>query len=310
MDGGMPKDKRRLSGWAAHLAGVTAVVLCIAPAADAQQHSESRRILVGGVERSYLLHRPNARPGPRPLVLVLHGGGGTGRRMEEHTGFSRLADAEGFYVLYPDGIGGHWNDGRGLADASHDDVSFIRALLDTLRREFKVDSSRVYATGISNGAMFAHRLACDLPGTFAAIGPVAGALPAALVPRCGSAAPVSVLSLQGMDDRLVPFAGGNVRAVRGAVLSAWESVGHWARRATCDSAAAPRRVDRVRDGTAILEHVYSGCGRHAVELHAITGGGHTWPGGPRVRARLIGRTTREINGTRTLWQFFERHPRP
>ena len=92
-------------------------------------------------------------------------------------------------MIYPDGVNGHWSDGR-AARADADDVGFVRLLLDSLRRELPLDSRRIFATGISNGAGMAFRLACDLPGTFAAIAPVAGALPAELENRCAVAAPV------------------------------------------------------------------------------------------------------------------------
>lgn len=280
--------------------------------AAAQARSGTHTLRVGGLERSYLLHLPAPLPAgrPLPLVLVFHGGGGRARGIAEHTGFSRLADREGFAVVYPAGIRGRWNDGRGLAGAPHDDVAFIRALIDTLSRAARIDPARVYATGISNGAMFAHRLACDLPGVLAAIAPVAGALPAAIAPRCAAAMPLSVLAIQGTEDRLVPYEGGGVAAVRGAVLSARESAGHWARRAGCGALSeGGRRTDQVQDGTALVHRAWPGCGPQAVELYEIRGGGHTWPGGPRVTAPRLGRTTRELDATRAIWDFFAAHPR-
>ena len=315
------EDKR---GWAGARAGHgSAGALCLAAlavagasapgAAAAQSQGGMRTLKVAGVERSYLVHLPAPRPAGRalPLVLVFHGAGGRVRGIAEHTGFSRLADREGFIAVYPAGIRNRWNDGRGRPSTPHDDVAFIRALIDTLARAERIDPARVYATGISNGAMFVHRLACDLPGVLAAIAPVAGALPAAIVPGCAGAPPVSVLAIQGTEDRLVPYPGGDVAGTRGAVLSAQESAAFWARRASCGAVpAAGRRVDRVQDGTALEPHAYAGCGGGiAVELYEVRGGGHTWPGGPRVTARLLGRTTRELDGTRAIWEFFAAHPR-
>ena len=123
----------------------------------------SRTLRVGGVDRHFVLHIPRpARRGRLPLVVVLHGAGGNGRRMAAGTGFSAEADRRGFVAVYPDGIDGGWNDAR-AADGA-DDVAFVRAMLDTLAGELRTDPDRVYAAGISNGAMFTHRLACDLPG--------------------------------------------------------------------------------------------------------------------------------------------------
>src|SRR5436853_42181 len=95
-------------------------------------------------------HRGTGAPA---LVLVLHGAGGWAQGFARHTGFSRVAEREGFVVAYPQGLERRWNDGRGNG-TPHDDVGFVRALVDTLQRELGVDQRRIYATGISNGAMF------------------------------------------------------------------------------------------------------------------------------------------------------------
>ena len=213
-------------------------------------------------------------------------------------------------VAYPQGVNGRWNDGRGYA-AAHDDVAFIRALLDTLGRELVVDTRRVYATGISNGAMFSYRLACDLPGTFAAVAPVAGAMPAELAQGCGHTAPVSVIAFQGTADPLMPYGGGGVALRRGRVLSAERSIAFWAGVSGCaDAPATTEEPDRVTDGTRVRRTAFGGCrDGTAVELFTIEGGGHTWPGGPDA-ARRVGRVSREVDGTERIWEFFARHGKP
>ena len=282
------------------------------PAQSSAPAEAPRTLQVSGGLRRYLLYVPTAyRAGhPAPLVLVFHGGGGQGSGIAPHTGFSALAEREGFLVAYPDGLGRRWNDGRGYA-AAHDDVGFVRALLDTLGRELSVDPRRVYATGISNGAMFAYRLACDLPGTFAAVAPVAGAMPADLAPACAHTQPVSVLAFQGTADPLMPYFGGGVARRRGRVLSAERSIAFWATTTGC--AVVPvmtNEPDRVTDGTRVRRTVYGTCreGR-SVELYTIEGGGHTWPGGPPVGGS-VGRVTREIDATPVIWAFFVGHPKP
>jgi polyhydroxybutyrate depolymerase len=280
--------------------------------AAAQAPAATRHTLrVDGVTRSYLLFVPDgARAGRAlPLVLVFHGGGGQARAMATHTGFSQVAEGEGFAVAYPDGLDGRWNDGRGYG-ASRDDVAFVRALLDSIGRQTAIDSSRVYATGISNGAMFAYRLACDLPGVLAAVAPVAGAVPAALAERCARARPTAVVAFQGTADPLLPYAGGGRRpSGRGEVLSASRSAELWARVNGCGSPTAEAPIDSVRDGTRVRPERWSGCreGKDVV-LYTIEGGGHTWPGGPPV-GRGVGRVTRELSATETIWAFFASHPR-
>jgi polyhydroxybutyrate depolymerase len=77
-------------------------------------------IVAGGLERTFRLYVPPShdRTRPAPLVIALHGGGGTGAVMEQLTagGLNRLAAREGFVVVYPDGVERHWNDGRGISD--------------------------------------------------------------------------------------------------------------------------------------------------------------------------------------------------
>lgn len=270
---------------------------------------EQRRTLeVGGSRRTYLLYLPSSYQPQRPvpLVMVFHAAGGRGGGIARHTGFSDLAERERFAVAYPEGIVGRWNDGR--REGGPDDVGFVRELLDSLRRELALDSTRIYAAGISNGAMFSHRLACDLPGVFAAIAPVAGPFPAALSRRCARATPLSVVAFQGTADPLLPFEGGG--GPRGEVLSAERSILFWAEAGGCSGAAETADTDSVADGTRLRRWSYPGCmGNRSVVLYTIEGGGHTWPGGPAAAGR-VGRVTREIDATGAIWEFFQLHPRP
>jgi polyhydroxybutyrate depolymerase len=301
----MPSVFRALGAFA------LALGTCVGPASAQSDHSpagEPRALQVNGESRRYYLYLPPTwhRDRPAPLVLVFHAGGGRASDIAPHTEFSRLAEREGFVVAYPQGLRGRWNDGRGFVTATHDDVGFVRALVDTLERELGIDARRVYATGISNGAMFAYRLACDLPGTFAAVAPVAGALPAELAPACGHTQPVSVIAFQGTADPLMPYLGGGAGQRR--VLSAERSIGFWGTLDGCTGTPVTTdEPDRVTDGTRVRRTVFLSCpeGR-AVELYAIEGGGHTWPGGPEA-GRRVGRVSREVDATELIWAFFAGH---
>jgi polyhydroxybutyrate depolymerase len=272
---------------------------------------QSRTLRVGGAERSYLLYVPTGYQSsrPAPLVLVFHGAGGRPKQMARHTGFTAVAEREGFIVVYPAGLRRRWNDGRGMVQS--DDVGFVRALLDSLEHELGIDPKRIYATGISNGAMFSYRLACDLPGVLAGIAPVAGAMPTALVPTCSPGSPVALAAFQGTADPLVPYGGGGVAVRRGRVLSATESVEHWAETDGCTGApTVTMEPDRVTDGTRVRLSSWTGCREgHDVALYTIEGGGHTWPG-DRASGRMLGRATRDLDATTTIWSFFSAHPKP
>jgi polyhydroxybutyrate depolymerase len=276
------------------------------------QSPAGRQVLqAGGLQRSYLLHLP-ASPAADSLavLLVFHGAGGDAAGIAEHTGLTAAATARGYAVIYPEGVGRRWSDGR-AARAGADDVGFVRLLLDSLARSLPVDPRRVFATGISNGAGLVLRLACDLPGTFAAIAPVAGALPGELEERCASATPVSVLMFQGTRDRLMPYGGGALSLARGRVLPAPATAELFAGAGGCSAEPTlTAEPDTVADGTRTRRSTWSGCrdGREIVLL-TIEGGGHTWPGGPPV-GRSVGRVARDIHATSLMLDFFDRHPRP
>lgn len=191
-------------------------VVAVLPAA-ADRATQAHTIEVGGLTRTYLLHVPPTLPaGPAPLVLVFHGGGGNGPGTERLTRFSELADRERLLVAYPEGVGRNWYDGREFASGSRahreriDDVGFVAAMLDAIARAHAVDPRRIYATGISNGAVFSHYLAAHLSPRIAAIAPVVGGIADPPDAWLRPERPVSVLILQGTTDPLVPYRGGAI----------------------------------------------------------------------------------------------------
>ncbi len=103
-------------------------------------HDYSASIQSGGLERTYRVHLPTSYNGTQslPLVLVFHGGGGSGQSMNGLTNFNVLADEKDFIVVYPDGYQRHWGDGRGTSPSERDgvdDVAFISALIDHLSKD-------------------------------------------------------------------------------------------------------------------------------------------------------------------------------
>jgi len=285
-------------------------------------HDYSASIIWAGLKRSYTIHIGNSydQSRPTPLVVVLHGGGGTGKGMVKLTGFNAIADRENFIVVYPNGVENHWNDGRGIQRyrtqvENIDDVGFISALVDRLSDELNIDAKRIYVTGISNGGMMSHRLGCELSQKIAAICPVASNIPVNMASAWEPSRPVSVLIINGTDDPLVPWGGGDIRFGRaklGEVLSVADTVKFWVGKNRCALSPAITQVQDKdpADGTKVRKESYGGC-RHGAEvvLYAIEGGGHTWPGGLQyLPESIIGRTSREFNASEVIWQFFKEHP--
>jgi polyhydroxybutyrate depolymerase len=278
----------------------------------------------GGLDRTFQVYLPaSARSAPMPLLLALHGGGGDAASMVRlmKGNLNRLADREGFLVVYPDGVDRHWNDGRGLQQyRAHrdnvDDVGFLAALITHLSQRYLIDGRRIYALGISNGGLMSFRLAREMTDRIAAIGPVAISMSEQLMQMRAPTRPISVLLMAGTSDPLVPWGGGEIgfamaRQKNGRVISVPESVKYWATQNRCPTPpAAAMEPDRdPEDGTRVRRETYGPC-RDGTEvvLYAVEGGGHTWPGGQQyLPARIVGRTSRDIDANEVIWSFFKRH---
>ena len=264
-----------------------------------------------------------AREGkPLPIVMAFHGGGGTGARFQTLTGLDATAEKYGFFLVYPEGVDKHWNDGRAdMHETAHReevaDVAFVAAILDDMERTYLVDKGRVFATGLSNGAMMSARLSCELSERIAAVALVAGSMPRSIQPTCAPKRPVSVMLMSGTADPIVPFGGGEVKfgslGARGMVISAEATIAEWVRHDRCEPAAEERAVPDAKpdDGSTIRVQTWSRCADGvAVELWRIEGGGHTWPGGWQyLNETFIGPTNRDVDAREEIWRFFAAHPR-
>ncbi|OIN97363.1 hypothetical protein AUJ66_03605 [Candidatus Desantisbacteria bacterium CG1_02_38_46] len=280
-------------------------------------------IVWDGLERSYLIHIPSSYNKTKlmPLVIALHGGGGTAKDMVKLTrgGFNTLADKEGFIVVYPDGINKHWNDSRNDMLATDveeiNDVGFISALIDYLVETLNVDPNNVYVIGMSNGAMMTYRLALELSNKITAVATVAGNIPKDQLQSGTPKRAIPVLIISGTDDPIIPWDGGYVfkQPKRGKVISVPETVKYWVDYNGCSPTPTNTwQPDRdPQDGTRVRKEVYSK-GREGTEviLCAIKGGGHTWPGGqPYLPERIVGKTSRDIDANEVIWNFFKAHAR-
>jgi polyhydroxybutyrate depolymerase len=196
--------------------------------------------------------------------------------------------------------------------ANIDDVRFISNLIDEIVARHRVDRSRVYATGFSNGGMMALRLAVAIPEKLAAVSSVSGLLPRHLS-FLSPSRPIPVMIIQGTDDPIVPCGGGKLFGKHGEILSAVDTASYWSSRDGCSGPVGVQMLpDRdPGDGTVVFRVSYSctGPGMEVVML-TIQGGGHTWPGTQIVLPEnKSGKTCRDINATEVIWDFFSRHRR-
>jgi len=156
--------------------------------------------------RTFVTHLPNNRQPtqPVPLVLVFHGYGSQGKDLAKLSGLDQVADRENFIVVYPDGLERRWNVG------GDEDIAFTNSIIQQFQKRYKIDSHRIYATGISNGGFLVQRLACESSNQIAAFASIVATLPNGLQSECRSNRPISMLMINGTADRKVPWNGGSL----------------------------------------------------------------------------------------------------
>jgi polyhydroxybutyrate depolymerase len=266
----------------------------------------------GGMTRQYRIHVPAGYSSsrPTPMVLAFHGGGGNMdlQADDRYYGLESKSDRAGFIAVFPNGYSplrsgklATWNAGNccaGARDRNVDDVGFVRRIVQNLRAQLNVDPNRIFATGMSNGAMFAYRLACEMSDTIKAIASVAGSDGTR---TCTPSRPVSILEIHAKDDERVLFEGGagHPSPRTADYVSVPATIAKWVRRDGC--APVPKRVLEVPGAYC---DAYAPCRDDAeVELCVTASGGHSWPGGRKVRTGAPGSTA--ISADDVMWDFFE-----
>jgi polyhydroxybutyrate depolymerase len=280
--------------------------------------------------RTYRIHIPPCYTGddPLPVILILHGHPSNGKDMQSATELDEKADKEGFIAVYPDGevppfpifllsllmgTRGCWWNAWGYNRFNNvDDVDFIRVLIRKLQEEINIDSSRIYVTGLSGGALMTYRLGAELSDIIAAIAPVAGSVGGSwvdwfddsgeyIIPKPSN--PLPVIVFHGMKDLNVPYEGGWVEGNIGPFsfsvyyLSVDESVSFWVDHNNCNP-----EPEINESGNVIKTRYIDGDSDSEVVLYTVKDGAHEWFGSPFFPDRGI-----SINNL--MWEFFERHPK-
>jgi polyhydroxybutyrate depolymerase len=279
----------------------------------------------GGRQRTYIVHVPQGgNDAPLPVLLAFHGGGGNAAGFQRYAELDRVADRERFLVVYPNGTGPlpnrllTWNAGDGccgpgLANGVND-IGFAASVIGDLGHRVPIDTRRVYATGHSNGAMLAHRLAAERSGIIAAVAPVAGSLDLrAFAPTRA----VPVMQIHSVDDPRALYAGGLGPPFPGTDNRVFhqpvqEGLDRWIAANGC-----PTRADtadkKAGDGQSATLIVWRGCRGDAEVAHwKLTGSGHGWPGEspPPGGEAISGPQTRLIRAAEEVWSFVSRFRLP
>jgi polyhydroxybutyrate depolymerase len=260
------------------------------------------------LERSYRLFVPSSYDGQKalPLVVSAHGGYGTGQSQQEVSGWDAVAEREGLLVAYPDGYKRSWNAGELCCGPAQEkgvrDVAFLRAMVEQIARDYRVDRQRIYGNGYSNGGMLMHYAACQDPGLFTAIATNASTL---MTASCSPEAATPVLMIRGKLDERMPWDGGSYEgSPRMGMLDVVRRMA-----ASNGCAATPERIT-VQSGPATCWTLPACSGPREVSWCGVEGVGHQWIGGQTVWPRLLGPNTTAFSSTETMRAFFRRHIAP
>ena len=253
-------------------------------------------VAVGGFNRGYVAVVPPSAAKARSLLIVLHGVNGKGANMRA-LGFEAGAAANDTVVVYPDAVGGSWNDGRvGMEPMQTgmvaDDIAFLRALIDEMSARANIDSSRVAVAGFSNGAMMAGRVACELSDRVRGVALVSGTAGQNYPQVCRPARSIPVVEVHGTNDPVVPYAGGkvadNLGRKRGTAMSVADFVSFWSGTSRCSGA----RETSIKAALAVTVIEAQGCAAGSSLVHyRVNGGVHDW-------FRIAGFDT-----TNVVWDF-------
>jgi len=272
--------------------------------------------------RTYEYYIPTGYTGSEevPLLFSFHGLGSNGIDQIDLTKFDVLAEQEGFIAVFPNatvldpedypeaelpplpGAEIQWNLGAGSLQyyAGIDDVGFVADMVDWFGDNYNIDASRIYSTGMSDGALFSYLLAFNLTDTFAGIAPVCGPMPWGF--GNPTTTPITVILMHGTADQILYYngyggMGGNV------TYSVDETIAYWC--GVDNTTTGPVETvwgPTISDGTVVHRYVYSG-GTNGTEviLYKVQGGGHTWPGGP-LYSPFVGAVTTHIDGSALIWK--------
>lgn len=256
-----------------------------------------RMVMSRGQQRSYYLLVPSRYDPtlPTSLVLAFHGLSDKAGDYMRYISLELEAERRNVIAIVPQGLGfvPGWNAGNCCGEPQLfgiDDVGFARDLIDGARRELCIDDKRIFAMGFSNGGMFSHRVACELSGIVAAVGPVSGG---PMVTTCQPERPVSILHMHGTADPIVGYEGGGT----GTFPSIPTVISDWMKRNRCTDTLK----ETYKKGSVTCKSAQSCAEGTEVSLCTIDQGKHTWPGSSDG--------TMDIKATSEILDFFARHAR-
>lgn len=260
--------------------------------------------------REYVVHVPAGYDAstPVPMVIMLHGGGGSSAEFNALSGMNAVADSAGFLTVYPNSSTGVWNflsrEGRS------NDLAFMNALIDQMETDFAVDASHIYAVGYSNGGLMALRMRCSMTDRLAGVGVMGATMTYALAEFCLDSAPMPTILVQGMSDPAFPWEGYAAASEDDSLISTFSSsqtVGFFSTLNHC--VTQPPSIEEITaDGspTRVLSQRFELCDRSAYfHMLGLVDFDNSYPSRPTM---LIDDETLTVQGA--IWAFLSAHALP
>jgi polyhydroxybutyrate depolymerase len=285
---------------------------------------KNQSININGMDRNYHIFIPN-NPTNAPVVFLFHGNGGNNDDLLGLTNVKApykvwldIAAQENLIVIVPNGIPGSnnsrgWNDCRNDAptNPTSNDVQFVSDLLGFVIAKYNSNASKVFAVGTSNGGHFAIRLAQEIPSKITAFASIVASN--SVNSKCtNSNVKVSALFMNGTDDPIMPYNGGQMSSNRGEVFSTDSTISYWVQRNATDMTPEILNLPDLNttDGSTITKYVYkNGTGGTEVALYKVNNGGHTEPSKVERYSNLflltVGKQNGDIEMAYEIWNFFK-----
>ena len=273
---------------------------------------EERVIEHEGLERSFLIYVPKNIKENAPLVVAIHGYTSSAKTLMGYSGINQIADKEGFLVAYPQGTkdsrdNNFFNVGYEFhSDSKVNDVNFIREIVLNLTKDYKLNSKRVFATGMSNGGDMSYLLACTSSDLFTAVAPVAGVMMKDTLENCNPEKKIPIFEIHGTKDSISKFEGDmNNEDKWGAYYDLPSTIEFWVNKHALNEKETIQLENKnTEDGTTItFERYWSDESQREVWFYIVNDGNHTWPG----MTGLFSRTAnQDINSAEEIWKFFSK----
>ena len=278
------------------------------------QQEFDRTISHDGLIREYHLYIPAIYHDnvAVPLLFNLHGLGSNNLQQASYAYFNDIADTANFIICLPNGsyvdsVMRFWN--AGFSSYEVDDVGFLMALVDTLYKQYNIDPTRVYFTGMSNGGFMSHTMACRCADKIAAIASVAGGMAISQYNTCSPSRPIPVMEIHGDADNIVAY-DGHVVSYHGFtidIVPADTLIKGWKMRNSCSGTPVVNALPDINssDGSTATSYDYSCQSGSSLILYKITGGGHTWPGAWPIASN--GNTNKDFDASIEIWKFLRQY---